>query len=407
MAFDLLADSPVNPPSGLPSGDLHLRLLGALVAGQIAPDALRPEQWAGLSDLALRHGLGPFLLWQVQQAGCAEELGAALLPLRAARARSGVQGVLAGGVQRRLQMALAQAGIATLWLKGSALAQTVYPSPELRPMADIDLLVPYAQRRSALAAAEGIGCRLLPQLFDGTESLKHHYALQGPEGDTMPGDKVLVELHFRLLGAADRLLPVQALDWFWRQTMPYAAAHDAGPRMATLRPEAHLLYLAAHALLQHGETDLRLLRFFDLHRLILSTPAFDWELAVAGATALGWTYVTARALLWAQHYFATPLPAHVLEALAARRPAHDTRAHVRRRRRPRTLSEQVMYDLATMGWRDGLRAAQRILLPPPAYMRWRYTVDAPWHLPAAYVARWRRMALDAWRTLRRRGVRHG
>lgn len=402
MAFDLLADPPVDPPSG----DLHLRLLGALVAGQIAPDALRPEQWAGLSDLALRHGLGPFLLWQAQRAGCAEQFGAALLPLRAARAYSGVQGVLAGGVQRRLQSALAQAGIATLWLKGSALAQTVYPSPELRPMLDIDLLVPYAQRRAALAAAEGVGCRLLPQLFDGTESLKHHYALQGPEGDSMSGDKVLVELHFRLLGAADRLLPVQALDWFWQQTMPYAA-HDAGPRMATLRPEAHLLYLAAHALLQHGETDLRLLRFFDLHRLILSTPAFDWALVIARATALGWTYVTARALQLAQRYFATPLPAHVLETLALRRPAHDTVAHGRRRRRPRTLSEQVMYDLAAMGWRDGLRTAQRILLPPPAYMRRRYTVDAPWHLPAAYAARWRHMAQDVWRTLRRRGVRYG
>jgi hypothetical protein len=66
-----------------------------------------------------------------------------------------------------------------------------------------------------------------------------------------------------------------------------------------------------------------------------------------------------------------------------------------------------MHDLATMGWRDGLRTARRILLPPPAYMRWRYTVDAPWQLPAAYAARWQHMAQDGWRTLRRRAVRRG
>lgn len=389
------------------SREANLHVLGGLVAGSIHPAALRPERWAALSDLAQLHGLGPLLLWQVQQAGHAEELGAALLPLRAARARSSVQSLLAERVQRGVQTALAQAGIACLWLKGSALAQTVYPSPELRPMVDVDLLVPYAQREAALHILQGIGYRLLPQLFDGTEALKHHYALQGPEGDRM-----LVELHFRLLGAADRLLPVTALDWFWQQTMPLAGTRDAGSEMATLRPEAHLLYLAAHALLQHGEADLRLLRFFDLHRLLLSTPDFDWGAASAGAERLGWTYVTARALQLAQRYFATPLPAGLLQSLAACRPAHDTMAHVQRRRQPHTRSERVLHDLSTMGWRDALRSAQRILLPPPAYMRWRYTVDAPWQLPAAYWARWRHMAADAWRTLQRKrgqskGVRHG
>jgi hypothetical protein len=384
----------------------QVRVLGALVAGQVQPDALRPDQWPDVCDLALQHGLGPFLLWQVQQAGCADALGAVLLPLRAARARGGVQSLLVRRTRRRIHAALTQAGIACLWLKGSALAETVYPAPELRPMVDVDLLVSYTQREAALHVLEKIGYRLLPQLFDGTEALKHHYALQGSEGD-----KLLVELHFRLLGAADRLLPVQALDWFWQQTMVFGDTGGGEAEMATLRPEAHLLYLAAHALLQHGEADLRLLRFFDLDRLLRATPDFDWELTIAGATTLGWTYVTAHALQLAQRHFATPLPAQVLDMLAARRPAHDTVVHVQRRRRPRTLSERVMHDLATMGWRDGLRTVQRILLPPPAYMRWRYAVDGTWRLPAAYWARWRHMAQDAWYTLQGKrpdkGVRHG
>lgn len=385
MAFDLSV-----------SRRTHLRILAALVAGQIDPAAVRPDGWDGLVALALHQGMGPLLLWQVQAAGRGDVLRPVLPSLRQARARNTVQHLLAVQTQTRIQGALAAAGIPCLWIKGIALAETLYPAPELRPMLDVDLLVPYDRRQAALAALQGLGYALLPQLFDGTESLKHHYALQGPEGD-----RILVELHFRLLGAADRLLPIRALDWFWQQSTPYGAA---GYR--TLRPEAHLLYLAAHALLQHGEADLRLLWYYDIHRLILTAAHFDWDLLVMGATHLGWNYVTARALRLAQSFFATPLPDEVLASLKARRPLHDTMPHVRRRRQPRTLSEQVMYDLITMGWSDRLRTAQRILLPPPTYMRWRYAVDSSWQLPAAYVARWQRMGRDLWRTLRRKGVRH-
>lgn len=386
---------------------LRLRVPAALVTGRIHPDAIRTEWWTELSELALQHGLGPLLLRQVQRAGRGDALGAALATLREARARETVQTMLVLRTQAKLQETLSQAGIPCLWLKGVALAQTVYPAPDLRPMLDVDLLVPYAQRSAALHVLEAIGYRLLPQLFDGTEALKHHYALQGPEGG-----KILVELHFRLLGAADRLLPPAGLEWFWQQTMKVESVRvesvEAGRGgWSTLRPEAHLLYLAAHALLQHGEADLRLLRFFDLHQIIATTPDFDWGFLVAAAASLGWTYSTARGLQWAHYLFATPLPETVLEQLAARRPEHDTIVHAQRRGQARTLSEAVLHDLATMGWGDRLRTAQRIILPPPAYMKWRYQLAASWQLPAAYWARWRHMGSDAWRTLQRRAVRHG
>ncbi len=43
---------------------------------------------------------------------------------------------------RRIQRALHEAGIPTLWLKGIALGQWLYPSAHLRDIADIDLLLP-------------------------------------------------------------------------------------------------------------------------------------------------------------------------------------------------------------------------------------------------------------------------
>ena len=52
---------------------------------------------------------------------------------------------------------LAAAGIDALVLKGVALALTAYPAPELRPMVDVDLLVPGAQLGDALLALDTAG----------------------------------------------------------------------------------------------------------------------------------------------------------------------------------------------------------------------------------------------------------
>ena len=45
--------------------------------------------------------------------------------------------------------AFQQASIDTIVLKGAALAWTIYPTPALRPMSDVDLLVPPAAARTA------------------------------------------------------------------------------------------------------------------------------------------------------------------------------------------------------------------------------------------------------------------
>jgi hypothetical protein len=370
-------------------------LLGAFVTRQLDVRAIEQTAWPALVKLAERHGLGQLLLWAAGQAALHPPLQDAFAPLLAQRPHATVRSLLTTQTQDRVQQALSAQGIPCIWLKGSVLAQTIYPAPELRPMVDVDLLAPYAQREAARAAVEALGYRLADQLLDGSDELKHHYTLIAKQPDKQP-DAVMVELHFRLLGAADRLLTLDQLAWFWGQTEPWS-----GPGLR-LRPEAHLLYLAAHALLQHGEAALRLLWFYDLHALLQHTPTFDWTLAVDQGVRLGWTYVLGRALALAQRHFGTAIPDGVLAELAARRPSHEQLGHAQRRQRRRTLSETVLDDLATMGWPTRLRAAGRILAPPPSYMRRRYAVQHTWQLPAAYWTRWRTMSADAGRTLRRR-----
>ncbi len=383
-----------------PQVDL-LHTLAGLTSGQVAataiggPDAQRESLWRDLVHAAAAHGLGPLLLWRLQQQGIRPADYAVLAPLAEERTRTAVHYMLATAAQAQMQAALESAGIPCIWLKGIVLAQSVYPSPELRPMADVDALVPYAQRQEALAVAQQLGyAQESPQLFDGREGLKHHYHLASR---TLRPLKL--ELHFRLLGDFDRILTVEDLSWFWHHRIEI---ERDGRQFYALRPEAHLLYLCGHAVLQHGEADLRLLRYYDLHALIAQTPSMDWGLLVQGAVRLRWTYAVERALRLAQSYFATPLPEDLLSELTAGRPAGEEVAHVTRRQTRRTTSEIVAHDLAAMGWHDRMRTVIRIVAPPPDYMRTRYGLAGAADLPAAYLRRWRHMANDIMVSLRRR-----
>ncbi len=53
--------------------------------------------------------------------------------------------------------ALSDAGVDTCLLKGAALAVTVYDEPALRPMSDVDILVPPTELNLAVAALQGAG----------------------------------------------------------------------------------------------------------------------------------------------------------------------------------------------------------------------------------------------------------
>jgi hypothetical protein len=344
--------------------------------------------WPGLILLAQKHGLGPSLLANLQTPQNPPIDEHYLSMLQAERAEVAVHFFLAADVQRKVEAAFAQTGVRGMWLKGIVLAMSVYPSPELRPMVDIDVLVPYDQRERALAAVEGIGyATARPQLFDGRDGLKHHYYLQNRSGPP-----ISLELHFRLIGALDRLLSLEDQSWFWQQTMSQDLPN--GDQVTVPHPESHLLYLCAHAILQHGEADLRLLRYYDIDRLVANTEGFDWDLFVDGATQLRWTYAAQRGLELAQEYFRTVVPTGLLSELTSVRPETERESHARRRQKQRTTTQTVIDDLAAMSWSDRVRAASRIVMPPPGYMRWRYGLSSNRDLPGAYLRRVRRIGSD-------------
>jgi hypothetical protein len=257
-------------------------------------------------------------------------------------------------------------------------------------MIDVDVLVPHNQREAALAIAHQLGYhKIQPDPTKHFDTVFHHYSLRGNVSDL-----VSLEIHYRLLYGADKLLPIQQLEWFWTQKSTYLV--DGRP-VHYLQPEAHLLYLCAHAILQHGEAQLHLLRYLDIH-LLLTTESLDWNLIVDQAARLGWTYALERALLLTQTYFATPMPRDLLPRLRRTRQMHEDVSLAARLQVPHNRWEGTVARLASMTWPTRLKMAGSLLLPSPAYMRWRYGLHAWWQLPAVYLYRWFDIAREITRT---------
>jgi hypothetical protein len=363
-----------------------LHQLGALVSRQIRPQDMPPEAWPEVIGAAFQHGLAPMLLWVTKQDAPDIVTEPLWSPVIATTHSMAIRYVTLDAARKQVSLALEEAQIPALWLKGIALAHTVYPQPVLRPMSDLDVLVPYEQRENALRIVEGLGYHfyeMTGQLVGPEKilhlNLTHHYHLKGGINDS-----VVLELHFRLLGTNNKLLPLDKLLWFWSQT----AVLQNSSQFTIPQAEAHLLYLCAHAILQHGEEDTLLRQYFDLHQLITHT-TMNWEKVIAQAGMLGWGYAVERALTIVVRYFSTPIPEAVFAELQRSHPKHDAAAVRAERIRGRgSRWELTLLRLQELSFADRMEMVFRFLLPPKAYMRRRYGLRPNQLVWPLYLYRW-------------------
>jgi hypothetical protein len=339
-----------------------------------------------------------------------QQNGLGLLPpqtqktLRARWGQEASANLLALAEARAWAQRFAAADIPALWLKGVPLSLTVYPHPILRPMMDIDVLVPRTQIDAALRLVEATTGKRAVSL---DRDVDRHAVVQG--GSAV---HARLEIHWSLVDLPIGSVPVlngdrrslagvtEDVTWFFNHQQ---SLFIEGSDLSVLQPEAHLLYLCAHAEILHGESSFRLLRYFDLHRLITQTTSFDWQVVVDGAVACGWTYAVERALSITRHFFATPLPAGLLVELQERRPAGEDVVRVTRWQGPDDRGTRLLARVAGMSWPVRLHYLVGYAFPPPAYMRQRYGIQRGWQTPGRVEA-----AKSPGRSLcRNRGVRHG
>lgn len=199
-----------------------------------------PIDWQQVLELAAWHRLLPLLWHHLTERGeHADQVPSAVLGELRRFAREALAGHLRlEGELRRALAALDEAGIPVVLLKGAALVEAVYAHQGLRPMADLDLLVPPDDVRRAFDVVQGLGYEVRGPKVRARDddawlaSLHHHLPLVTPSGS------VLVELHHRLV--VDR--PDYDVDGVWARAIP----SEAPPPHLLPAPEDLFLHVAAH-----------------------------------------------------------------------------------------------------------------------------------------------------------------
>jgi len=363
----------------------------------LAWDSFSPAEWDVLIRNAQAEGVAPLLYWRLSRSGRISSFPDSVhAMLRAAYSSVWMHNQKIFKELESLLPLFDQAGIPVVILKGACFALTVYADVGLRPMGDLDLLVPEDKLPQAVRIAKGLGyADLIPEASPGLrELLNHEISLQKTQDKS-----ISLELHKSLV--ADKSFVYAApVDWFWNQTeaLDCTSSRKFG-NLKMLTPTAQILYATAHAMLQHGGKNSPLPWFYDLDRLIVHySQRVDWDLLLSQARVFEWTSALEAALSRIIEYFNTPIPGAVRVALSEYSDKHRKLVALLQQR-PATHVLEESQKLKALNGYGKLRLVLALLAPSPAYMQWRYQLGTVWLLPAYYLLRWWGILIDSGRTL--------
>jgi hypothetical protein len=388
----------------------RLHQLASLVSKHLKPTDIHTDEWPILIHLAIIHSLGPMLLWIIKNSGMDSPFCNAWQPLVESAQQAAIADIHYEKNMCKINQAFISAHIPAVWLKGAGLAHTVYPQSCLRPMADIDILVYVDQAKAALDILLDMGY----QLYHGPISFRPDNSADNEQAYLNHADdhhfhyfltagfpnSVAVELHFGLPAhSRNRLLTEKQMSWFMNQTCIFLQ-EDAQPCM-TLSPEAHLLYLSAHNMLQHGESQTCLMRDLDVH-LLITKNIMDWDVVINQAVVLGWTCAVARSLERASDFFITPIPNEIFKQLKELKPAYEDPTLLIQKRGQGQRWVGVKEQLSNLSRKKRIRYIFQNFFPKPAYMRSRYGVESHKSILLYYPYRWFDQSCEIVRSLNQR-----
>lgn len=232
---------------------------------EVVPLVERGPDWDQVLRLATWNRLSALLRSGLRGAGAYEQVPEAV---RHRLTTAYHVGVAKDAARRRhlddVLLRLDAEGIPAMLLKGAALAETVYREPGLRPMGDVDILVPDDDAERAHRALQDMGHVAL-----SAHPEQHHHHL--PPLET-PDGLVIFELHRSLMPPR---FPLQ-LDAarFWHR----ARSVDApAPAHLLPAPEDLLLHVCVHfAQDRVRESEGALGQLCDIARLVRATD-LDWD----------------------------------------------------------------------------------------------------------------------------------
>jgi hypothetical protein len=212
---------------------------------------------------------------------------------------------------RKTLEALRQSGIPALALKGVVMAYTTYPDPSLRPMADLDLLVPPGKRAEAVLILRTLGYEypeaVLTMRRDPNRCLSQVKEFAPPL--RLRASPVLLEVHSQL-ECSEPLFPMSMQEYWSRSIL----VDLKGLNVRTLCSEDFLFHLCLHQSSWH-RFEKGLLPLVDLKLLLDSRADWNWAGIVKRSLRCGcatWMYLT---LELARDLVGAPVPESFFQAL--------------------------------------------------------------------------------------------
>jgi hypothetical protein len=309
---------------------------------------------------------------------------------------------------------LTTAGIPVVVLKGGALAGTAYGNIALRPMADLDLLVPRELTVHVPRILEPLGYQPMSGPPGHSLAYDAHYLGEIGMSKTTPAGVFMLDIHWHLL-AHQWLHHATRIDMetLWQATLPLEVD---GQSTLQFCPEDALLHVCLHAGFSHAYA--YLLNLVDVDRAVVHFADLNWDRFLRRAHDFEVRAPTYFGLRFARDLMQTPVPDQVLAAL---RPAALRRWGVGRLAGPeRTLqgdpsplpgSSRYLLHLALIDGPPGiLRLARFLVLPGDDWLVIRYGLTRGADIRLARLWHPLRMAL-IWLSVLvqalRKGKRHG
>lgn len=201
---------------------------------------------------------------------------------------------------------LEDTGIETLILKGCAYSSLYYQRQALRPMADLDILVPVSQAQAALNYFLDQGWRVTTKKFVG---LSNDYLCNHNGVGLRKAGMCEIDLHWHAL---HECLSMADDDGFWQAAKPMIAY---GVQTKTLSDADHLFHCCVHGLRWNSLSPIRWVA--DAHIMITTANDLDWDLLLERAEQMQLALSLYKALRYLHETVNSPIPPFVLEHLDA------------------------------------------------------------------------------------------
>jgi hypothetical protein len=198
--------------------------------------------------------------------------------------------------------AMEAAGVATMLLRGAAMVVAYHGDAGIRPMNDLDVLVPASQLEHGrrIAAVEGWWPVATAIAFERREAAATLRSRQGR----------VVRLHWQ--PSRNMRLPDGAREPFWKRSAEVTVQHTA---TRVPGPADHLVQACIDGARANSGSNLRWIT--DVAALLGAVPGPDWDVVVSEARRHHVSLLVAEALRYLAERLAAKVPADTIAALTA------------------------------------------------------------------------------------------